>query len=403
MYANVNGIKLFFDVEGTSLVPVGPKMVEMPTLLILHGGPGCDHSYFRPWLSPLTSVAQLVYIDHRGNGRSERTDEKTYTMDQMADDIEALRKYLGLGKVMMLGHSFGGMVAQTYALKYPDSLTKLVLAATTPSSQFWDEAEEIAQVRATEEQKAILNSLFEGRIQTQEEHDAWWRVCMPLYFEKSNPDQINEELERMIGAVDVTNYMMKYEIPKYDVRSRLPEITVPTLVLAGRHDWVTPVSQSVAMHEGIPNSKLVIMEDSGARPPASDARVGNAPHRRVAHRPPRVDAPPLGLEDAFGRGTARRARSGAVDADSVARTLPDLQLHRRNNRNNRNKELTWLPKKCRVSPDPRADSCCRVGSPGFPRSHWLRCSPRAAARAEAARRLPAACPLCRVAASRSPR
>lgn len=262
MYANVNGIKLFFDVEGTSLVPVGPKMVEMPTLLILHGGPGCDHSYFRPWLSPLASVAQLVYIDHRGNGRSERTDEKTYTMDQMADDIEALRKYLGLGKVMMLGHSFGGMVAQTYALKYPDSLTKLVLAATTPSSQFWDEAQEIAQVRATEEQKAILNSLFEGRIQTQEEHDAWWRVCMPLYFERSNPDQINEELDRMIGAVDVTNYMMKYEIPKYDVRSRLPEITVPTLVLAGRHDWVTPVSQSVAMHQGIPNSKLVIMEDS---------------------------------------------------------------------------------------------------------------------------------------------
>jgi proline iminopeptidase len=263
MFAKVNGIRLFFDVVGSGLRPIGSEMVQMPALFVLHGGPGCDHSYFRPWLDPLAEHAQLIYLDHRGNGRSEYPDETTYTIAQMADDVDALRDYLGFDRIMMLGHSFGGMVAQTYALKHQDRLTKLVLAATTPSSQFWDEAQDVAQVRATDEQLEVLNALFEGRITTQEEHDAWWRVCMPLYFEKiPDPEMINVELDRMIGAVGVSNYMMKNEIPNFDVRPRLGELRVPTLVLAGRHDWVTPVSQSAAINDGIPGSQLVVMEES---------------------------------------------------------------------------------------------------------------------------------------------
>jgi proline iminopeptidase len=264
MYAQVNGIKIFFDIEGGGgLVPNGPVLEKRPTVLVLHGGPGCDHSYFKPWLSPLAEVCQLVYVDHRGNGRSDRTDQSTYTIEQMADDLEALRLQLGLGEVIVFGHSFGGMVAQTYALKYPDSYSKLILAATTPSYEFWDEAQEIAEATATEAQKAIVNDLFEGRITSQAQHDEWWRTCMSMYFHKPDHELIAEELKRMIGAVDVTNYMMKHELPSFNVRDRLHEITVPTLVIGGEHDWVTPPSQSRAIADRIPGAELVIMDDCG--------------------------------------------------------------------------------------------------------------------------------------------
>ena len=71
MHVSVNGVRLFFDVEGAKLVPDGPVMREKPVLLMLHGGPGADHSIYRPAYSALADIAQIVYLDHRGNGRSE--------------------------------------------------------------------------------------------------------------------------------------------------------------------------------------------------------------------------------------------------------------------------------------------------------------------------------------------
>lgn len=263
MYAHVNGVELFFDVEGGGYVPDGPAVKEKPTLFLLHGGPGCDHSYFKPWLTPLAEQYQLVLVDHRGNGRSGRVDERTYTIEQMADDLEALRHHLGLGQIAVLGHSFGGMVAQVFALRYPKSVSKLILSNTTPSADFWEEAQAVAEKTATPEQLKILPALFEGTITSQQEFDEWWATCMPLYFR--NPDEaIIADLEaRMRGEVVVANYMMANEIPNYDVRAALPTISVPTLIIAGRYDWVTPVSQSEVIAAGIPGSRLVIQENSG--------------------------------------------------------------------------------------------------------------------------------------------
>jgi proline iminopeptidase len=268
MYAHVNGVDLFFDIEGSGYVAEGTTYREKPVLFVLHGGPGCDHTYFRPWLHPLADQVQLVFIDHRGNGRSSRTDETTYTIEQMADDVEALRTHLGLGPVLVLGQSFGGMVAQVYATRYPESVTKLLLANTTPSMQFWDEAQDAAAVMATPEQQAAIPALFNGEIQSQEAFDAWWAVCMPLYFRY--PDrfgQVIEEVEsRMTGAYEVANYMMANIIPKYDVRPLLPEVQIPTLVLSGAYDWVTPLTQSQLIDELLPQSTLVVFDESGHMP-----------------------------------------------------------------------------------------------------------------------------------------
>jgi proline iminopeptidase len=263
MYAHVNGVDLFFDIEGGGYVPEGPTVVEKPTLVLLHGGPGCDHSYFKPWLLPLTDQVQLLLVDHRGNGRSGRVDERTYTIEQMADDLDTLRHYLGLGPLIVLGHSFGGMVAQVYALRHPQSVSKLILSNTAPSADFWEEAQAMADKMATPEQLAVLPALFEGKITSQAEFDQWWETCMPLYFHKPDAAIIADLESRMRGEVVVANYMMANEIPNYDVRAGLASVTAPTLVIAGRYDWVTPVSQSQAIIDALPGAELVIQENSG--------------------------------------------------------------------------------------------------------------------------------------------
>ncbi len=132
MHALINGVRLFFDVAGEKVVADGPQMRERPTLLLLHGGPGFDHSMFKPSFAPLAELAQLIYLDHRGNGRSEHGDPALWTLDQWGDDVRAFCDALGIEKPIVLGYSFGGFVAQSYATRHPDHPAKLVLYSTTP-------------------------------------------------------------------------------------------------------------------------------------------------------------------------------------------------------------------------------------------------------------------------------
>jgi len=266
MRAHVNGVDLFFDVEGSSLMPEGPTMVEQQPCFILHGGPGMDHSYFRPWLSPLTDKLQLIYVDHRGNGRSQRLPNEQYTIEHMADDLEQLRLYLGLERPIVLGNSFGGMLAQVYATRYPESYSRLVLVSTTPSYDFFAEATAIAEERATDEQKRVMPSLFEGKVRTEAEYHQWWEVMLPLYFHHYDSTVGAAMLGRTVGNPEVARYMFDQVIPHYDVRPLLGTITAPTLVIAGRHDWITPPSQSEEIQRLIPGSEYVVFEKSGHMP-----------------------------------------------------------------------------------------------------------------------------------------
>jgi proline iminopeptidase len=266
MRARVNGAEIYFDIEGMGLAPVGPAMVERPACFVLHGGPGLDHSYFKPWLTPLTEVMQLVYVDHRGTGRSERVPLETCTIEQMADDLEALRALLGLGKVVVLGNSFGGFLAQVYALRHPESILKLILVTTSDSHEFYAAATEELHKRGTPEQIATAPALFDGTVTTEEEFARWWDVMMPLYFAHWDDKRGSEMVSRIIGNPLVAAYMFATIIPHYDVRQGLPTIRVPTLVVSGREDWVTPVGESEKIANAIPGAELVIFEQSGHMP-----------------------------------------------------------------------------------------------------------------------------------------
>ncbi|WP_437990404.1 alpha/beta fold hydrolase [Sorangium sp. So ce145] len=131
MRVQTGDVRLFFDVEGAKLVPEGPAMRERPTVILLHGGPGSDHTEFVPFGSALAEVAQVVYLDHRGCGRSDRSGPERWNLETWADDVRAFCDALGIERPVVLGNSFGGVVAQAYAARYPDHPGKLILTSTT--------------------------------------------------------------------------------------------------------------------------------------------------------------------------------------------------------------------------------------------------------------------------------
>ncbi|MEM3795055.1 MAG: alpha/beta fold hydrolase [Thermoprotei archaeon] len=267
MFASINGTKIFFDVYGLQFEPVGKRMVERPVTFVLHGGPGMDHTYLLPWLKPLEKVGQMVFIDHRSTGLSEeQTCAESWTIEQFADDVEALRKYLGLNKINLLGSSFGGMWSLVYAVRYPYNVGKIVLVDTAASWDTWSDAQKIADEKANEAQKKIMRDVFEGRVRTKEEQKKWWEVMLPLYFYRYDEKLGSELIARSKGSPILAAQMFKEIIPKYDVRDKLWRITSPTLIIVGRHDWITPLSQAEEIHRLIPNSKLVIFERSGHMP-----------------------------------------------------------------------------------------------------------------------------------------
>ncbi|WP_256760558.1 alpha/beta fold hydrolase [Cohnella sp. WQ 127256] len=266
MFAAINDTRIYFDIEGSGYVPVGDKMVKRPVLFAIHGGPGSDHSDFKPWLTPLTEQMQIVYLDQRSNGQSDRVDPATCTLEQLADDIEALRVYLGFNKIHLLGHSFGGMVAQVYATRYPDSLEKLLLICTAPSFEFYPAALDFASRVATEQQLSVIPELFEGRIQDDDHLFRWWDVCYPLYFHVQDEEVMRETGNRPIGSLEVANYTFKHFIPLYDVRQKLSAVQAQTLIVGARYDWITPVSQAEEIHRLLPHSELALFEKSGHMP-----------------------------------------------------------------------------------------------------------------------------------------
>ena len=181
MRITVNGTNLYFDVEGMGLVPDGPTMRAKPTLILLHGGPGFDHSMFKPDFSSLADVAQIIYLDHRGNGRSVNVDQGTWTLAQWGDDVKEFCDALGIEKPIVYGLSFGGFVAQSYATRHPDHPGKLILASTAARR-------DLRQVLAAFKRigGAAAHDVAERfwTNPTPETRETYLRVCHPLYRTK---------------------------------------------------------------------------------------------------------------------------------------------------------------------------------------------------------------------------
>jgi len=226
----------------------------------MHGGLGLDHTYLRG-LDNLGDVLRLIYYDHRHNGRSGRPPLDTLTHTQLADDAEALRQHLGLGKVAVLGHSYGGFIALEYALRHPDSLSHLLLLNTAPVFNYGEEIiNNATAMGATPE-------MLEALVASSSDDEAMKRVLkliFPLYFYRYQP-AYDALLANTIVCAALEGQQEKM-LSKYNTLPHLHEIGCPTLILAGHHDFICPPSQAHIMHARVPQSRLVVFENSGHFP-----------------------------------------------------------------------------------------------------------------------------------------
>ena len=271
-YVDANGVLIYY-VEFGKGAP----------LVILHGGPGADHTYFLPYLLPLARTHRLIFIDERGSGQSERLQDVTrYTIENMADDVEAVRVALNLGKIDLLGHSCGGVLAEAYALKYQQHLNHLILNSTFASTRAMNAVLAREKAAMPADKLARLNELEKaglfgkgapwehGRYSAEYENLAWGWGYFPFLY-GARPDAnydpgtanapTNWELYREMWGSD-GEFIIDGNLKSVEWVDRLPTIHVPTLIVVGNHDECDP-SLSKQMHEKIAGSKLVILPNSG--------------------------------------------------------------------------------------------------------------------------------------------
>jgi proline iminopeptidase len=265
MRARVRDTEIYFDIDGMGLVPDGSGMRERPTAFLVHGGPGIDHSGLKARYGKLADKMQLVYFDHRGQGRSGRGDPEKYTLDENVEDMEALRQYLGCGPIVSLGTSYGGMVAMAHAARYPEVVSHLILVATVAHSGNLARARERVAQRGSAEQQAQYESLLAGRIDSPVKLRHYFKVMSGLYARKNDPALSDVGLDRTILSPAAINRAFAADgfLRSVDLRPELPSITARTLILAGRHDWICAPEFSEEIHRLIPRSDLRIFEESG--------------------------------------------------------------------------------------------------------------------------------------------
>ncbi|HRD97383.1 MAG TPA: alpha/beta hydrolase [Rubrivivax sp.] len=241
------GVRLFVDIEGCGLVPDGPRMREKPTLVLLHGGPGYDHSGFKPLFSRLADVAQIVYVDHRGHGRSSRRPAAEWTLDTFADDVVRLCDALGIVKPVVLGQSFGGFVAQRYLARHPRHPARVVLSSTS---------HHLGLTRKL----AMFEKL--GGPAARAAADAFWtapgpatwvtyqRLCMPLY--NVQPPADSQARQRIRFVEEILFASAGGEQQQMQLLPGLAQVQCPVLVMAGEQDPVTPLADAQEIAAAIP-------------------------------------------------------------------------------------------------------------------------------------------------------
>ena len=232
----MSGTRLWFDVDGPSLVPVQSTMGERPTVVLLHGGPGSyDHSYFKPDFTALSARAQVVYLDLRDHGRSARHDPNDWTFEVCADDVRAFCDTVGITRPVVYGHSMGGYVAMLYAARHPGHAAALVLQSTNARFDLDRLVEAFRRLAGDDVAELARRSYADDSVFDEE----WTRVFAA--FGPRIPDK--EQLARRMRNDALSPHGMDL-LRAFDVVEQLARVDCPTLVCVGDRDSVTPVDAS---------------------------------------------------------------------------------------------------------------------------------------------------------------
>jgi pimeloyl-ACP methyl ester carboxylesterase len=253
MHTDVNGTRLWFDVDGPALVPDGSELRQRPTVVLVHGGPGVyDHSYFKPDFARLAGHAQVVYLDLRGHGRSAWGDAAAWSFEACADDVRGFCDTVGIDRPIVFGHSMGGPIVLLYGARHPGHAAGLIVQSGFAR---WDPARMVEGFRrvAGDEVAEIAGRSYGGDEVTEEE---WARVFAA--FGLHVPDE--ERKARTPQNLDLNSHGMEL-IRQLDVVDQLRRVDAPTLVSVGELDPVTPVAAAEeivgALPEGIAQLEVI--------------------------------------------------------------------------------------------------------------------------------------------------
>lgn len=241
-------------------------------LLVLHGGPGLDHTEFGDYLDPLTEggAYRLVLADERACGRSDRTaPRETWTLPRMAQDVTDLAASLGVtGGYATLGHSYGAFVVLRHAVDHPGEPRGTIVSAGIAAARWLEEVDrQLAVFEPASLREQVTSSWArETEVQTEEEASALLEDQMPFHFRDPQGAALQEYLRRTAGlaryAPEVIRHFAAQDYGGIDVEDRLAEVSHPVLVLAGRHDRVCPVGAAQDMAQRLPNAELVVFGNS---------------------------------------------------------------------------------------------------------------------------------------------
>jgi proline iminopeptidase len=210
-------------------------MRRVPTLLLIHGGPGFDHSGFKPAFSEMASAVQVVYLDLRGNGRSDAGPSSKWSLEQWAEDVLSFCEALSIEEPIVLGHSMGGIVAMIYAMRYPEHPSKLILSSTSiqpVGERSFAMFERLGGPSARAAATVFWTSPDEASFEQYEE------LCIPLYTRTSQSAGL---FERAVRNPAMRLVFVEEELRQLDLIRQLDRIKCPTLIMAGEDDPITPI------------------------------------------------------------------------------------------------------------------------------------------------------------------
>ena len=270
-FVDAHGVMIYYKILGSG-----------EPLMIVHGGPGASHDYFLPYLLPLTRHNKVVFIDERGSGRSQKLEERSgYTVENMVEDVEMVRTSLNLGKINLLGHSYGGALAQAYALKYQRNLSHLILGSTWSSTITMNQVLLRMKQNMAPELRERIDRMeaaglfghgkgYEKNRYTAEYMIAAWGEGYFPYLYQNRPDPNYDAIGQGTSAWDLYRemwgehgeFVIDGNLKSVEYTDRLASIKVPTLIVVGDHDECDP-SLSQVMHGKIDGSKLLILPKAG--------------------------------------------------------------------------------------------------------------------------------------------